>query len=233
MARACTDSAIRGLEAQVNALESYRDVLEIVANDWINDALDFDATSPITDPADMLLDVVDNMTTATLGCSVTDIPQVNDFIQDCKNKLRAEINKKVNNLLFDTAGVASTQLAVLERFLCASLADVLALFDRYSLNRLLDAIYRNQTCITSSADAAEWAAQIDDMNDRIDQVVDDLPIDSSGDFDFDKLTEDLSPALKQNMEIFKVQSDAMNTAATENLQKQLAEIGDINPASRF
>jgi len=233
MARACTDSAIRGLEAQVNALESYRDVLELQANAWINDALDFDATSPITDPADMLLDVVDNLTTATLGCEVTDIPRVNDFIQDCKNKLRAEINKKVNDLLWDTAQVAETQLAVLERFLCASLADVMALFDRYSLNRLLDAIYRNQTCITSSADAAEWAAQIDDQNARIDAVIDDLPIDSSGNFDLGKITEDLSPALSENMEIFTTQSDAMNTAATANLQTQLAEIGDLNPASRF
>lgn len=233
MSRACTDAAIRGLEAQVNALESYRDVLEEQAANFINDALDFEATTPITDAADVLLDVVDNVTTATLGCEVTDIPQVNDFIQDCKNKLRGEINKKVNNLLFDTAGVAETSLALAERFLFASLADVLALFDRYSLNRLLDAIQRNQTCITSSADAAKWAAEIDAQNDRIDQVIDDLPIDSSGNFDFDKLTEDLTPALKQNLNIFKTQSDSMNKAATENLQKQLEQIGDFNPASRF
>lgn len=233
MARACTDSAIRGLMAQVDALENYRDKLNVAANGWINDALDFDATSPITDPADMLLDCVDNLTTATLGCEATDIPQVNDFIQDCKNKLRAEINKKVNDLLWDTAVVAETNLAVLERFLCASLADVIALFERYSLNRLLDAIYRNQTCITSSEDAAEWAAQIDDMNDRIDVVLDDLPVDSSGNFDLGKITEDLSPALQENMEIFNTQANAMNTAATANLQTQLQNIGDVSPSRRF
>jgi hypothetical protein len=233
MASACQDSAIRGLEAQVNALESYRDVLEVQANAWINEALDFEATSPITDPADMLLDCVDNLTTATLGCEVTDVPSVNDFIQDCKNKLRAEINKKVNDLLWDTAQVAETNLAVLERFLCASLADVIAFFERYSLNRLLDAINRNQTCITSSAEAAKYAADIDAQNARIDAVLDDLPVDSSGNFDLGKLTEDLSPALAENMEIFQTQSNAMNTAATENLQKQLANIGDINPANRF
>lgn len=233
MARACIDSAINGLEAQVDALESYRDVLEIASNNWINDALDFDATSPITDPAAMLIDCVESMTTANLGCEVTDIPRVNDFIQDCKNKLRAGMTKAVNDLLWDTAVVATTQLAVLERFLCASLADVLALFDRYSLNRLLDAIYRDQTCITSSAEAAEWAAQIDAQNARIDEVLDDLPVDSSGNFDLGKITEDLSPALTENMEIFSVQSDSMHTAAVASMETQLQEVGDLNPASRF
>ena len=86
---------------------------------------------------------------------------------------------------------------------------------------------------TLSADAATWADAIDDQNDRIDQVIDDLPIDESGNFDFDKLTEDLSPALKQNMEIYKTQTDSMNSAATQNLQDQLGALGDLNPAERF
>ncbi len=233
MARACTDSAIRKLEAQVNALENYRDLLEEISNDWINDALDFEATSPITDLADMILDVTDNMTTATLGCEVTDIPQVNDFIQDCKNKIRGELARKIRDILFDTAGLATANLAVLERFLCASLSDLLALFDRYSLNRLLDAIDRDQTCITSSKDAATWAAEIDAQNARIDQVIDDLPIDSSGNFDFDKLTEDLTPALKANMQVYKTQTDSMNSSARQNLADELGALGDLNPASRF
>lgn len=233
MARACTDAAIRGLEAEVDALESYRDILEIVSNDWINDALDFDASQPITDPADMLIATVEAMTTTNLGCDEDQVPQVQDYIQDCLNKIRAEVIRKIKNLLRDTAGVVDTNLAVLERFLCASLADLLALFDRYSLNRLLDAINRNMNCITSSGDAYKYVAEIDDMNMRIDQVIDDLPIDESGNFDFEKLTEDLSPALTENMQIFQTQSDAMNNAARDSMLKQLEEAGDFNPASRF
>jgi len=232
MARACTDSAIRGLEADVNALESYRDVLESQANGWIQDAIDFPLEN-LSTPFEMAQDVVDNVTTTNLGCDEDQVPIVQDYIQDCLNKIRGEVNRKLKNLDRDLGGAAQAAMAVAERFLCGSLSDLIALFERYSLNRLLNAIEKNQLCITSSADAAKYADQIDDMNDRIDQVLDDLPVDSSGEFDFDKLTEDLYPALKQNLNTYQIQSEAISTASKDNMIKQLEEAGDFNPASRF
>jgi len=232
MARACTDSAIRGLESDVAALESYRDVLEKQAYDWINDALGFDLSST-TDPSDMLIDVVENMTTTNLGCDKDQVPLVQDYIQDCLNKIRSEVIRKIKNLDRDTSGVAQALLSVAESFLCSSLSDLIALFERYSLNRLLDAININMNCITSSEDAYKYVAEIDDMNQRIDQVIDDLPIDSEGNFDFNILTEDLDPALTENLNIYKTQTDSILSASRENMQKELDVAGDFNPASRF
>jgi len=231
--RRCTDSAIRSLESDVAALESYRDTLETQVQDWINDAFDFD-TGLLTDPFDMAQDVVNNMTTTTFGCDDSQIPQLPDFIQDCLNKIRGELNRKIKNIERDTAGVALAALSVAERFLCSSLSDLISQFERYSLNRLLDAIERNQTCILSSKDAATWADQMDDMNDRIDQVIDDLPIDASGNFDFDKLTEGLDSGLKQNLDIYKTQTDSTVNAAKENMEKSLASnVTDFLPQNRF
>ena len=232
MARACTDAAIRGLESDVAALESYRDVIEQRANDWINDAFAFD-TGQLSDPFDMAQETANTMTTTNLGCDEDQVPQVQDYIQDCLNKIRGEVNKKIKNIEFDSAGLAQTMAALAERFLCASLADLIAFLNKYSLNRLLDAINRNMTCITSSGDSAKYAADIDDMNMRIDQVIDDLPIDESGNFDFDKLTTGLDSGLKDNLEIFKNQNDTMITNSRKNMQDKLEGIGDFNPASRF
>jgi hypothetical protein len=232
MARACTDSAIRGLESDVAALESYRDVLEKQAYEWINDALGFDL-SQLTDSSDMLIDVVEAMTTSNLGCDEDQVPFVQDYIQDCLNKIRSEVVRKIKNLDRDTAGVAQALLSVAESFLCSSLSDLITLFERYSLNRLLDAINTNMNCITSSEDAYKYVTEIDDMNQRIDQVLDDLPIDSEGNFDFDTLTEDLAPALTDNIRIYKTQTDSILLASRENMQKQLAVAGDFNPESRF
>ena len=232
MARACTDAAIRGLESDVNALESYRDVLDQLANDWINDATDFPLEN-LSDPFDMAQDVVNNLTTTNLGCDEDQVPVVQDYVQDCLNKIRGEVNRKLKNLDRDIGGTAQAVLSVAENLLCGSLSDLIAQFEKYSLNRLLDAIEKSQICITSSADAAKYADQIDDMNDRIDQVLDDLPVDSSGEFDFDKLTDGLDSGLKQNLEIYKTQSEDTLTASRENMLNELGEIGDFNPASRF
>lgn len=230
--RACTDAAIRGLEADVAALESYRDVLEQTASDWIVEAGEFDLDDLAT-IEDMTTDVVDNLTTSNLGCDENQVPQVQDYIQDCLNKIRGETNRKIKNLVTDTIGAAQTLLNVSEKFLCSSLSDVISQFERYSLQRLLDSIFRDITCITSSADAAKYADQIDDMLDRIDQVLDDLPVDSSGNFDFEKLTEGLDTALVDNLDIYRTQTEQVVEQSTNNMIAQLATIGSLNPSRRY
>jgi hypothetical protein len=79
MPLACTDSVLRSLETDVRALESYRDDLKRISDDWIQDATDFD-TGLITAPAEMVEDVFGNLTEEALGCDKDQIPIVEDYI---------------------------------------------------------------------------------------------------------------------------------------------------------
>ena len=173
-ARACTDSAIRGLESDIQALESYRDVINEQANQWINDALGFDLEQ-LSTPFEVAQDVVDNLTTTNLGCDEHQVPIVSDYVQSCLNKIRGEVNRKLKNLDRDIGGTAQAVLSLAERFLMASLSDFIAELEKYSLDKLLDSINKDQTCILSSGDAAKYAERIDEQNERIEQVIDDLP----------------------------------------------------------
>jgi hypothetical protein len=124
-------------------------------------------------------------------------------------------------------------LTIAERFLCKTLQDVISTFEKYSLNRLLTSIDRNIECITSSANANQYADQIDNMLDRIGVVINDLPIANSGEFDFDKLTSTIDSGLKDNLEIYKNHSETILSNSRENMEKQLGDLGDINPVNRF
>ena len=230
-ARACTDSAIRGLESDIQALESYRDVINQQANDWINDALDFDLEQ-LSDPFDVAQDVVDNLTTTNLGCDEHQVPIVSDYVQACLNQIRGEVNRKIKNLDRDIGGTASAVLSLAERFLMASLSDFIAELEKYSLDKLLDSINKDQNCILSSADAYKYAEKISEQNDRINQVIEDLPIDESGNFDFDKLTEDLDADLTQNLDIYRTQAEDTLVASKENMLEELS-LQDFNPKNRF
>lgn len=230
-ARRCTDSAIRGLEADIQALENYSDVLEEQAADWINDALDFDLDQ-LSDPFDVAQDVVDNLTTTNLFCDEHQVPIVSDYVQACLNRIRGEVNRKIKNLDRDIGGTALAVLSLAERFLMGSLSDLIAEFEKYSLDRLLDSINKDQTCITSSGDSAKYAERIDEQNERIQQVIDDLPIDEDGNFSFDKLTEDVDADLTQNLNIYKTQAEDTLIASKDNMLEELS-FQDFNPKNRF
>lgn len=232
MPLACTDSVLRGLETDVRALESYKDDLKDIADDWIEDATGFD-TGLLSTPAEMVEDVLGNLTEAALGCDEDQIPIVEDYVENCIYKIRGEITRAVRNLTSSIAETTIDELTVAERFLCKTLQDLIATFDKYSLNRLLTSIDRNIECITSSAEYEKYVDRIDDMNDRINTVLDDLPVDSSGNFDFNKLTGTIDSGLKQNLEIYKDQSETLYNNSKENMEKQLEALGDLNPANRF
>ena len=56
---------------------------------------------------------------------------------------------------------------------------------------------------------------------------------ASGNFDFNKLTSTIDSGLKQNLEIYKDQSETVVENSQANMQKQLESLGDLNPANRF
>lgn len=232
MPLACTDSVLRSLEADVRALESYKYDLKNIADDWIQDATGFD-TGQLSTPAEMTEDVLGNLTESALGCDEDQIPVVEDYIENCLYKVRREITRAIRNLTSEIAETTGDVLTVAERLLCKTLQDLIATFDKYSLNRLLESIDRNIECITSSDEYYRYVDRIDDMNDRINTVLDELPVDSSGNFDFDKLTSTIDSGLKQNLEIYKNQSETVLKNSQANMQKKLADLGDLNPASRF
>lgn len=233
MASICTDSALRELLQDVAALESARDDIKSVVNSFLNEALGYD-TSALTDPADVANDVINNFTPDGLGCGTTGVPPVDDYIATCLYRLKSQIQRQISNLNSDAANVVTDLLSVAEATLFGLLQQVFGVFEQYGLNDLINALDGRITCITSADDLGTYTSDISDINDRIDAVIADLPVDNDGNFDYNDLTSGLDSGLVDNLDIFKAQSESSIASSTANLQAELNKIsGSVNPTNFF
>jgi hypothetical protein len=228
----CTQATLRQLLSDVDALENARDILKNQADAFIEDALGFNLDD-LSTPSEMTDDVVNNLTPENMGCDESAISVVGGFIGNCAFAQLSELARKIKKLNKDLVDIVTDLLSVPENLLCQALQDFFGLFEGYGMDNILDALDLKIFCITSSEDAAKYADDIQDINDRIDAVVDDLPMTDTGDFDIDELTEDLDEDLSNNLKIYQAQAESSVAESREDLQKAKASASNLHPANRF
>ena len=106
-------------------------------------------------------------------------------------------------------------------------------FDRYSLTPLLESLDFNINCITSSADVLKYIDEIQDIVDRIDDVIDLLPITDTGAFSFDQITDGLDVRLTKNLDSYYQQALETLGLSKLNMLKNLLKLGEVNPQSYY
>lgn len=228
----CTQATLRQLLSDVSALENARDVLKYKAEAFIEEATGFDLTQ-LSSPSEMTDDVVNNVTPETMGCDEGVIQAAEDFVANCAFAQLSALARKIKRLNKDLIDIISDLLSIPEKLLCKALQDFFSLFEGYGTKDILNALDFRILCITSSKDAARFADDINDINDRINTVVDDLPMDDSGEFDIDQLTADLDTDLSSNLKTYQDQAQSTVAKSRKNLVAAKSSASELNPVNRF
>jgi len=231
LANTCTQATLTALLRDVDSLEGYKNILYGQQSVFLGQANAFQLGS-LSTPTQVQNDLL-NVNTSSVGCSPTDFPAVTDFTNICVNKYLGNLLGKKDSTNQDMTGFLDTLLSIAERPLMVALQALFALFDKFGLSSLINALDTNINCITSSEDAARYTTEIDDINKRVDAVVKDLAINDQGEFDFDKLTTSVDTGLKNNLEAGYFKAQQVCQESKDNIDAKVSQASTVVPEGYF
>jgi hypothetical protein len=231
MSNTCTQSALTALLRDVDSLEGYKNILYDQQNTFLGQVNGFDLQTLSTN-AQVENDILQLNTTA-VGCDSGDFPAVNDFQNICINRYLGNLLNKKDGASGDMTGFMDTLLSIAEKPLTVGLQALFALFEKFGLSSLINALDTNLTCITNADDVGRYTADIQAANDRIDAVVKDLAIDDQGEFSFDKLTAGIDTGLKDNLKTVYDKAQVVTEQSKANIDDKINSAGNMLPDNFF
>ena len=193
----------------------------------------------VFDPADIsptsqVNAAMDDFTPDAIGAGVSDIAPVNEFVDDCLAEAIAGIKRYVADILEnmeDGIDLIPSILELAENLLMKQLQKIWKLVD--SIQSLISSLDIKITCITSKDDTGKYAAQVQDIQNRMDTVIDELYLADDGSFDQDKLMDGFDNDLQVNLNTYKSRSDHVQSQITDNIETTVNIPTTVNPSSRF
>lgn len=193
-------SIIDGINKGVTTLEKQASIIQPVIDEF-DDAADAITTPTLPSALNLALN---KLTAEAICASSTDIEPLNNLSSDCLLEAAASIKRYSKNLLSnieDGIGLIYDILTLPEGVLFTLFQKIWGLAT--DIKDLITALNNKIECISLSSSSEDYQSQIDDINDRINTVIDDLRLADDGSFDSDVFLSNLSDDLKDNIKLYE------------------------------
>jgi hypothetical protein len=220
------------LDKNVSSLENQSTLIKPLVSQFREDGLDFNIND--ISSSSIVNSAMDDFTPDAIGAGVTDIAPINDFIDDCLAEAVGGIRRYINDILQnveDGIDLIDSILALAENLLMKALQRIWKLVD--SIQSLISSLDIKITCITSKDDTGKYTDQIQNIENRMDVVIDDLYLADDGSFDSDRLMGGFNGDLQSNLNSYKSRSDDLQSEIDENIQTTVNIPTTVNPSNRF
>ena len=220
------------LDKNVTGLERQSRLIKPEVDSFRTDGLGFNPGD--ISPSNTVNSALAEYTPEAISAGPTDITPINSFIDDCLAEAVAGFRRYANNILNtmeDGIDLIDAILALAENLLMKQLQKIWKLVN--SIQSLISASDLQITCITSKDDLGEYTAQVQNIQDRMDQVIDDLFLADDGSFDEDRLVTGFNVDLGNNLKAYKARSDELQNEIQVNIEDTANIPTTINPRNRF
>ncbi len=219
------------LDKNVTGLERQSRLIKPQITSFRTDGLGF--TEDIS-PINTVNAAMDEYTPEAIKAGPTDIEPINEFINDCLAEAVAGFRRYINNILNtieDGIDLIDAILALAENLLMKQIAKITKLVN--SIQSLISAADTQINCITSLDDIGKYTAQVELIENRMDDVIDDLYLADDGSFDEDRLMTGFNVDLKNNIKAFDARSIELQAEIQDNITETVNIPTTINPRNRF
>lgn len=217
------------LDKNVGVLESKSSSIKPSVDTFRSDALGF---NPFDISSSEVVDTAMNAWTPdVIGAGVTDIEPINQFADDCLAEALAGIRRYLKDILGNIESGVDLIEDIPERFLMKLLQKIKSLVA--DISNVISACDIKIECITSKDEAGYYTGRVQEIQDRINVVIDDLYLADNGSFDIDKLTTGVDGDLTNNLKAFKDRSDELQSEVQDNITTTVNLPTTVNPSNRF
>lgn len=224
------DSILNKASSKVSDLEKQAASIRPTLNGFRNELLGFTNISPTSVIDSALAD----FTADSICAGYDDMSGLEklkaECLSDALNGIRGYLDDILQNLE-DGMDLISSLLSLPE-------FNLMKVFQK--LNRLMSLFGglalssdRKLTCIANNNPNPIQQSELQAMQDRVDAIVDEMPIGDDGKFSSDKLLQGCDPDLKVNMKSFETRSNALKGEIEANVTRKLSGLGNLNPKRYF
>jgi hypothetical protein len=220
------------LDKNVGSLENQSRLIQPLVDEYRSEGITFNPGD--ISPSVQVENAMADFTPEAIGAGPTDIEPINEFIDDCLAEGIAGIKRYIRDLLENIEnGIDLIQsiLDLAENLLMKLLQRIWKLVN--SIQSLINALDTKITCITSKAGGAPYLGQVQDIQDRMDVVIDDLYLSDDGSFDNDRLMTGFDNDLQSNLNRYKNRSDDLQGEIEDNIETTVNIPTTVNPVNRF
>ena len=234
---------IQTLDPYANILDNLsRSVtgLEVQRDEVVPEVLGFRTAGLVFPPEDVsprtqVDDALEEFKPEAIKAGVTDVALINDLVDDCYNEAVAAIRRYTNKILGNIEnGISRIDeiIALPENLLMEQLQKVWKLTD--SIQGLIGAMDSKINCVADSSHAPTYIDQIQGIEDRIDEVLDNLKLDPvTGAFDQSILMDGFDIDLSGNLDAYKLRADELQLEIANNILQGTNIPPTVNPKKRF
>jgi len=227
-----------------NTLDPYQSVIDAVNKgvvtlenqaDFIQPYIDqFDAiAATITTPTlPSALNAALNQFTADAICaSKTDLEPINDLVGDCLLEATASVKRYIKNIMYnieDGISLVTDLITLPEGVLFTYYQRIRGLAD--NIKDLVTGLNNKISCVPPTGG---YQSQIDDINTKINDVLDDLRLDVDGSFDPDTFLTGLASDLADNVKSYTTRADDLQDEIMDNISSTVDLTAAVNPKRYF
>jgi len=222
-------SIIDGINKGVATLEKQAGIIQPVIDEFDDIA---DAITTPTLPSALNV-ALNNLTAEAICASSTDLEPLNDLTADCLLEAAAAIKRYTKNIksnLEEGTKLIVDIITLPEGVLFTLFQKIRGLAD--DIKDLVTALNNKIECISLSDSAIEYQSQIDDINDKINDVIDELRLSDDGSFDADTFLADLGTDLQDNIKAYQTKVDDVQ-GEIETSIAAVTTSSTVNPKSYF
>jgi hypothetical protein len=220
------------LNKNVSVLENQSRLIQPFVSKFRSEGLGFNPAD--ISPASEVESAMADFTPEAIGAGKSDIEPINEFVDDCLAAALAGIKRYVREILKnieDGIDLIQSILDLPESILMKQLQKIWRLCS--DIKSLISSLDIKITCITSKDDTGKYTQQVEDIQNRIDTVIDDLYLADDGSFDDEKLMTGFDNDLKVNMITYKSRADSLQNEINENIETTVNVPTTLNPKNRF
>lgn len=222
-------SIIDGINKGVTTLEKQADIIQPVIDEF-DDAVDAITTPTLPSALNVALN---NLTAEAICASSTDLEPLNDLSADCLLEASAAIKRYTKNIRSNLE--EGTKLIV--DIITLPEGGLFTLFQKIrglatDIKDLVTALNNKIQCVSLSDSAVDYQSQIDDINDRINTVIDDLRLSDDGSFDVDIFLSDLGEDLQDNIKAYNTKAEGVKEEIEQSISNTVSST-TVNPRSYF
>lgn len=220
-----TSTKIFTLERQARGIKPFVDIFRTVGSAF---------PPALISPESTVNSALNEFTAEAICASSTDLAPINDLVEDCLGDALRGVKGYLSGILGkieDGIDLIADILALPENVLMKQLQKIWKLCD--DIAGLINSLDGKIQCVSTSSQGALYQSQIDDLNDRIDTVIDDLYLADDGSFDHERLMTGFHADLQTNIDSYKTRSENLQQEIQDEVSSTVDLTAMINPKNYF
>lgn len=222
-------SIIDGINKGVATLEKQAAIIQPIIDEF--DAAADAITTPTLPSA--LNVALNNLTADAICASTTDLEPLNDLTSDCLLEATAAIKRYSKNIFENLE--EGTKLIV--DIITLPEGGLFTLFQKTrglatDVKDLVTALNNKIQCVSLSDSAVVYQEQIDDINSKMDDVIDNLRLSEDGSFDPDVFLSNLSTDLQDNVKAYGEKATQVKEEIEQSISNTIGSV-TTNPRNFF